>query len=106
MNVTQILTATKNEFFAIEDGKKCTIRKGYRPIFLKPLKFWMLNGEESLVVNVSQVIHCTVHDLPNEYVKRDEFVDKHDMVYQLQEFYPDIDGDTEITVVVFEHLNN
>ena len=101
----QTLSATKNEFHTIQDGKECTIRKGHREIRLEPLEFFMLNDDFNLVVMVTQVVHCKVNDLPNEYVRRDEFVDKHDLVNQLRVFYPDINEETEITAIVFEPLN-
>jgi len=66
----------------------------------------MLNDDFNLVIMVTQVIHCVVKDLPTEYVKRDDFIDKHDLVNQLRQFYPDIDEETEITAIVFEPLKN
>lgn len=99
----QSLTATKNEFHTIEDGKKATIRKGYRNITLGDLTITMLNGDKTITVNVTQVIHCKIIDLPHEYVKKDDFLNKHDLINQLKQFYPDINEITEITAIVFEH---
>lgn len=95
------LNATKNEFHTIQDGKECTIRKGHREIKLGDLKINLLDGDETLTVKVTQVIHCRVIDLPLEYVRRDEFADRHDLVHQLRQYYLDIDEFTEITAIVF-----
>jgi len=99
----QILTASKNEFHTIQDGKQCTIRKGYREIKLEPLGFYLINEDQHITVNVTQVIHCIVKELPMEYVKKDDFQDRHDLINQLKQFYLDINEETEITAIVFVH---
>ena len=104
MKSKYVLSATKNEFHTIEDGKQCTIRKGYRDIRLGPIVIILMDGNETLTVNVTQVIHCKVIDLPLEYVKRDEFMDRHDLVHQLKQYYVDIDEHTEITAIVFTQI--
>jgi hypothetical protein len=104
----QSLKSVKNEFYAFEDGKKGTIRKGYRNIRLGLLLIGSEDPKINLekIVEVTQVVHCKVKDLPIEYAKLDDFVDKHDLVSQLSYYYPDINEETEITAIVFKNLDN
>ena len=101
MDKTPKLTSTEIEFNDIEDGKGITIRKGYRPIKLGLLEFESLEEKRKLNVQVTHVIHTLVRDIPMEYVKDDGFLDKHDLVNQLTEFYPDIDELSEVTIVTY-----
>lgn len=98
----QGLKAHENEFDNIEDGKCCTIRKGHREIKLGNLIFWSREENRQMVVNVTQVIHSNVNDLPLYFAKEDYFVDKHDLVHQMQTFYPDINEETEVTAIIFK----
>ena len=50
MTITQKLTSVETEFDSIEDGKRCTIRKGERDIKLGPLPFESL--KEKRIKNV------------------------------------------------------
>jgi len=104
----QSLKSVKNEFYAFEDGKKSTIRKGHRDIRLGLLMFGSEEPNVNLekIVNVTQVVHCKVKDLPVEYAKLDDFQDKHDLVNQLSLYYPDINEETEITAIVFEDMDS
>lgn len=97
----QKLTAVESEFDYFEDGKSCTIRKGRRSLKLGLLTFESLKEKRQEVVFITHIIHCTVKNIPMEYIKKDGFTDRHDMVAQMQEFYPDIDEDTEVTVIIF-----
>jgi hypothetical protein len=100
----QSLNAVELEFNDIEDGKICTIRKGRRSLKLGLLQFVSLKEKRTLTVKVTHVIHCVAHDIPMEYVKQDGFTDKHDMVHQLTQYYPEINENTEITAIIFKSL--
>lgn len=100
----QKLSAVELEFNDIEDGKRCTIRKGRRSLRLGPLQFISKTENRVITVNVTHVIHCIAIDMPMEYVREDEFTDRHDMIYQLRQYYPDIDERAEITAIVFSHI--
>ncbi len=97
-----VLTCTENEFNDIEDGKTVTIRKGYRPIRLEELRFESLVKKRVMTVKVIHVVHAIVQDVPMDFVKNDLFTDKHDLVNQLRQFYPDIDENTEVTIVNYK----
>ena len=103
----QSLKSVKNKFYAFEDGKKSTIRKGYRDIRLGLLIFGSEepNVNYEKIVNVTQVVHCKVQDLPTQYARLDDFQDKHDLVSQMAYYYPDINEETEITAIVFENID-
>lgn len=100
----QKLNAVELEFNDIEDGKICTIRKGRRSLQLGPLQFESLIENRKLIVHVTHVIHCIAHDIPMEYVRKDGFTDKHDMINQLTQYYPEINENTEITAIIFSRI--
>jgi len=55
-----------------------------------------------MTVKVVHVVHAIVQDVPMDFVKNDLFTDKHDLVNQLRQFYPDIDENTEVTIVNYK----
>ena len=81
--MSQRLTSTEIEFNDIEDGKRVTIRKGYRSIKLGSLIFESLKKKRTITVQVVHIIHSLVQNIPSEYVRNDGFTDKHDLVNQL-----------------------
>ena len=97
----QKLTAVESEFDTIEDGKRCTIRLGRRDIKLGPLEFESLEQKRRITVKITHVLYCLVQDIPREYVLSDGFIDRHDLIHQMETYYPDIDEVTEVTIVVF-----
>lgn len=95
------LTCAELEFNDIEDGKRVTIRKGYREIGLGELTLESLRRKRTMVVHVVHVIHSLVENIPSSYVRNDGFIDKYDMINQLSEFYPDINEKSEVTIISF-----
>lgn len=97
----QKLTCVEIEYNDIEDGKRVTIRKGYRQIQLGDLEFKCKKTNRTLIVDVLHVIHSLVENIPTEYVRNDGFIDKHDLVNQLKEYYPNINEKSEVTIISF-----
>ena len=97
----QSLTCVEFEFNDIVDGKRVTIRKGYREIYLGDLRFICKKTNRSLTVDVMHVIHSKVEDVPSSYIKNDGFIDKCDMIVQLSKYYPDINEKTEVTIISY-----
>lgn len=82
--------------------KTCTIRKGRRDIQIGDLLFESLETKRQQKVWVERVIYCWLCDVPEQYIHADGFVDAKDMLEKMRAFYPDMEMDTEVTVVEFE----
>jgi len=91
-------------FDTLEDvylQKTCTIRKGRRNILLGELTFESIETHRICKVNVIRVIYCALHHVSNEYIHNDGFEDHRDMLNQMRNFYPDIEFNSEVTIVEF-----
>jgi hypothetical protein len=98
----QQLIMTEDVFDKLYEGKTCTIRTGRRDIKLAHLELQSLDDKREETVLVKRVVYCKLKDVPMEFVINDGFTDHLDMEHQMKKFYPDIDLDTECTVVEFE----
>lgn len=100
MEVTQKLILADDVFDLLEDGKTCTIRKGRKDIQLGFLKFESIDKREEIVF-VKIVLYCKLKNIPIDYVINDGFIDHDDIEKQMKRLYPDIDENTEVTIVEF-----
>ena len=98
----QKLILAEDVYDALETGKNCTIRKGRRDIKLDKLLFESLDEKRTTVVNVVMTIHCKLQHIPDEFVWNDGFTGHENMLTEMKRFYPDIQMDTECTVIIFE----
>lgn len=97
----QKLILADDIFDALEKGKKCTIRKGKRDISLGELLFQSLESKREKIVFVNSVVLCAIKDIPKMYYTNDGFVDVKDMIDKMKRFYPDINENTESTIISF-----
>ena len=98
---TQKLILTEDVYDALFDVKCCTIRKGRRDIQLGNLVFESSEKKRTIIVNVESVIYTTLEKIPKEYYENDGFISLFDMLHQMRRFYPDLQMNSECTVVVF-----
>jgi hypothetical protein len=98
----QKLILAEDIFDALECGKKCTIRNGRRDIKLGHLLFESLDFKRTEVVNINTIIYTELQNVPNDYVINDGFKSHEDMCQKMRRFYPDIQLNTECTVIVFD----
>ena len=101
MEEVQKLILAEDVFDTLKDGKTCTIRKGRRDIELGLLMFESLEEKRRELVYVTHVIYCKALYIPEEYWRNDGFTSVNDMIEKMQRFYPDMDDETECTVIVF-----
>ena len=101
MMETQKLMCAPGVFESLDHGKEVTIRKGIRDIQLGKLIFENTDTHEQAYVWIDYVIYCILELVPEEMYVLNGFKDYDDMLIQMKEFYPDITGKTEVTVVVF-----
>ena len=97
----QKLLLAEDVFDALENGKKTTIREGRRDIAIGKLLFESTEQKRTEVVNVIMVSYCRLGNVFIGDIQNDGFKDHDDMWRQMLRFYPDIDFDTEVTVVKF-----
>ena len=98
----QKLMLAEGVFDNLENNKGVTIRKGRRNILLGELLFESVEHQREAIVNVSSVEYCALEDVPNEDVWNDGFEDQIDMYHGMKQFYPDIEMNTEVTIVRFD----
>jgi hypothetical protein len=97
--------ALANELIpSVKSGDKiCTIREGTRDIALGNLLFEAVGTDETVEVSVRSVIHKTLGELTDVEAQMDCVDTAEEMADVLRNFYPDINDDSEITIVIF-HL--
>jgi hypothetical protein len=98
----QSLLLAEHVYDQLETGKRVTIRKGRRDIFLGPLAFASTNNNRTQIVEVDMVYYCKLKlVLPSDYIN-DGFNDIDHMFQEMKKFYPDISMDSEVSVVRFK----
>ena len=83
------------------EGKRVTIRKGRRNISIGGLFFEAVDSHRIEYVEVFMVYHCKLKDVDPADIQRDGFDNLEHMVKEMKRFYPDIDKETEVTVIKF-----
>ena len=83
-------------------AKTCTIRKGRRDIQLGDIVFESIETQRTKKAWVDRVIYCWLCDVPEEYIHNDGFEDAKDMLEQMRTYYPDMEMNTEVTVIEFD----
>ena len=101
----QYLILAEDLFDGLMDGTKCsTIRKGKRDVAIGPLVFLSNTnpGGGGYVVEVTNVEYKIYQDVTDDEAQRDGFENTRDLFAKLQEFYPDIDYKSIVTIIHFE----
>jgi hypothetical protein len=97
MTIETTLRLAEDLIPLLESGQKLvTIRKGKRQFGA----FVTIEGKEAAI---DQVEHSTINSCSLQVLKDDGFVSRKDAIKKMKRFYPDITGDTDITIVRF-HL--
>lgn len=98
----QILLLADDLMPSLKSEKKiCTIRAGKREIYSGNLFFEAVDSGEVVKVYVTEVRHKTLGNLTNEEAQMDGAETAEEMADALKRFYPDIDADSDITIVMF-----
>jgi hypothetical protein len=100
----QALAMADQFFFApIADGKKkITIREGYRDYTVGSslILYYKGDGEHWVFsTTVESVRHISLRELTLDEMKADGFTCVQDAVDSLRQFYPDVDWDSDVTVI-------
>jgi len=92
------------EFFtAVYRGdKRTTIRKGRK--FPTSDLLLLEGGKEHLLVRVTDVIHKRFSKLTDEDARNDGFSSLHDLQSSLRVLYPDLQGNSIVTIICFQPL--
>ena len=92
-----LLKLTEENFNKLKKDKRCTIRAGYRDVRLGNLRFE--SDSCACIVKVINVIHTTLSDVPEKYMINDGFGTHNEMIHGLRLYYPDIDYNSEVTII-------
>ena len=102
--MVQELSLYEGVFDLLDCGKNTTIRMGRKDVALGRL---LLKSEtRKIFVNVIMVSYCKLGNVYICDVKNDGFIDHTDMYVRMKRFYPDIETDSEVTVVKFANRPN
>ena len=96
------LMLAEDVFNALENGKLITIREGRRDITLGRMLFESVEEKRKKIVDVRMVYYSRLEDVFLSDLKNDGFKDHHDMCNQMKRFYPNINLESEVTVIKFE----
>ena len=98
----QRLLLAEDLMLSLKSGEKvCTIRSGMRDITSGNLFFEAVDSGEVVKVYVTEVRHKTLGELTNEEAQMDGAADATEMAAALKRFYPDIDTNSDITIVMY-----
>lgn len=100
----QSMALADDLFPSLEAGEKiCTIRAGKRDFENGPLTFYTSsrNGHQ-VTVNVTEVRHKTLGELTDAEAQMDGASTAQEMAQALKRFYPDINADSMITIVIYD----
>lgn len=81
--------------------KRCTIRKGKRDVVPGNLLFESISGDQAAGVIVSEVRVKKLGELTDEEAQADGAANAAEMAEALKRFYPDINSESDITIVFF-----
>jgi len=103
-----------NELFEDLRGgiKKCTVRAGKRDVSLGPLIFESTDpvDDDSVFlfqeVNITEVRYTTLKYLSDEVAQMDGAADAVELLGSLRNFYPDLDLNDEITIIIFNEVKD
>lgn len=85
----------------VDDWKQMTIRKGRRDIQLGDLVLENVSGTDKREVVVTEVRHKRVKDITRFEAQSDGFSSVLDLMDGMKRFYPDLDRETEVTIVLW-----
>ena len=86
----------------LEGHKQITIRYGKRNITEGLLVAECAEGlSENIDVTVNKVIVCKLCEVTLEDLQKDGFADHADMLHGMKHFYPDINFESDVTVIHF-----
>lgn len=97
-----ILKLADDLFEGLYDGTKfVTIRKGQRDIALGQNIMESVSGDRSEEIDVYQVTRMAIGLIPDTVAQDDGFENSEEMLEGMKRFYPDINEDSEVTIIYF-----
>ena len=98
----QILLLADDLMPSLKSGEKvCTIREGKRDIRIGTLLFEAVKTGERVKTYVTKVVHKSLGALTDEEAQMDGAETAVEMAGALKRFYPDINLDSDITIVKY-----
>jgi hypothetical protein len=90
------------KFDVLVNRKKITIREGHRDYTNGPVLIGCPDLNWSTMRDIINVRHCRLVDVTEEEFKADGYDSKADMLMDLSKYYPDINWDSEVTVIKWQ----
>lgn len=98
----QIIAMADDFMFPILDGKKvCTLRKGRRDYQLGDVAFSFEGIDIKLPAQITKIEYMKLEDVDLDVVKAADHVG---LLREMREYYPDLEMDTEMTLVSFKFV--
>ena len=88
----------------LNEDKKITIRKGYRDyqegfvLLACPTDPWCVGAD------IVDVRYCLLKEINEEEYKADGFTDYEHLLGGMRNYYPDINGESEMTVIKWDNI--
>ncbi len=97
-----VLKLADDSFDGLYDGTKfVTIRKGKIDVPLGENVMESVSGDKFEKIDVYQVTRMVIGLVPDTVAQDDGFEDAEEMLEGMKKFYPDINEDTEVTIIYF-----
>jgi hypothetical protein len=91
---------------ALREEKQITIRQGHRDYREgTPAVLCCHIKNAAVMVDITEVRHCSLRELTDAELKADGFLDHQDCITQMRRFYSDIDLDSAVTVVRWKNIH-
>ena len=99
--------ALADKFFnLVKEGKKVsTVRYKKRDYKLGKFEFYSDTSDMTIQGAIIDVTYMKVFDLDDVHAVLDGFEDRDELINALLEFYPDMHGDDDVTIVSFDCTN-
>lgn len=101
----QKLNMAEDVFDKLEKGKNVTIRKGNRNITIGDLLFESVEKKRQEIVDVYMVYKAKLKNVMPDDIDNDGFKDQNDMIEKIKRFYPDINEESDLTIIRFNRKN-
>jgi hypothetical protein len=94
-----LIAGEEMKFDVLNGSKNITIREGHRNYTNGPVLIGCNYRDWATMREIVDVRHTILRDITEEEYKSDGFETKSDMLVELSKFYPNINWDSEVTVI-------
>ena len=97
-----LIQGEEMKFDVLANRKKITIREGARDYTNGPVLIGCPDLDWATMRNIVDVRYCRLIDVTEEEYQADGFETKSDMLMGMSKYYPNINWDSEVTVIKWQ----